>query len=140
MTIPQTQKTSTTPRLSPIVKAQRRLLVLRIAVVIVLVACSLFFPYWLPKRAVDPSWFSLEPLVGAMLFWPLSSVFVRIAGTLWGFILSFVPAVSLILIRIYGSQRDLTYGTDPNLSFGAMIFLGICSLAAYLLFRRPPRR
>ena len=35
---------------------------------------------------------------------------------------------------------DPTYGTHPNLSFGAMVFLGICSLAAYLLFRTGPKR
>ncbi len=89
-------------------------------------------------RAVDPGYqyFVLEPVVGLVLFWPLSRVMMRAAGVFWGGCLSLLPTVILLLVRIYGSQRDIAFGNHPNLSYGTMVFLGICSMAAYILFGR----
>lgn len=111
-----------------------------IAGVLVLLAFSL--AWVIPARAVDPGkgWIIIEPIAGLLLFWPLSRVMIRVAGLTWGCILSLIPAVILVCVRLYGSERDSVYGMEPNLSFGAMIFLGVCTIAAYLLFRTPPRQ
>lgn len=122
------------PVLEPEDKAQRA----RWGIALFLVALAFAMRPFVGIRSVDPGYqyFVLEPMVGLVLFWPLSRVMMRAAGVFWGAALSLLPTVILLFVRLYGSQRDLAFGNHPNHSYGTMVFLGICSMAAYLLFGR----
>ncbi len=121
---------------------RRKILQIRLGIVVLLFIISLVLPFFTFIRAVDPlkGWLVIEPLVGALLFWPLSRVLIRSMGLKWGLIFSLVPAISLIYIRLYSSTKDAVYTTDSNLAFGAMVFWGVVGMAAYLLFRQPPHQ
>lgn len=114
----------------------------RISIAGFLAALSVILSFVFHRRAVDPldGWIVVEPLAGAILFWPLSRIFIRITSRITGILIALIPVVSLLLIRSYGGERDIHFGASPNLSFGAIVFFSICSLAAYLLFRTPPSR
>ncbi|MCB9639828.1 MAG: hypothetical protein H6728_13615 [Myxococcales bacterium] len=122
------------PFLDPEVKAFR----VRLVIAGLLVALAFALRPFVGIRAVDPGYryFVLEPMVGMVLFWPLSRVMCRSAGLFWGNFLSLLPAGILLWIRLFASQRDLAFGNHPNFSYGAMVFLGICSMAAYIIFGR----
>lgn len=116
-------------------------LVVRCVVAALLVVLAFAMLPFVPVRVVDPfkKYVVLDPLIGLLMYWPLSRVLVRVSSLFWGNLLALIPAITLISIRIFANQRDPAFGTQPNLPFGAMIFLGVCSIAAYLLFRTPPR-
>ena len=117
---------------------ERRQLRARLVIAGLLIALSAVMVFFVPPRAVDPGYrfFVLEPIVGLVLFWPLSRVLIPSTSLFWGIALSLLPAVILITVRVFGQQRDIASGSLTNLSYGTMVFLGVCSMAAYILFGR----
>lgn len=113
----------------------------RLGIAVGLVGLAFLLPRFVEPRAVDPGrgWLIIEPLAGVLLFWPLSRAFVRSMPLFFALFFAVLPALILLGVRLYGSERSIADGTHANTSFGTMIFLGVCSLAAYFLFGRPPR-
>tara|TARA_B100000609_G_C17221303_1_gene440236 strand:+ start:1380 stop:1793 length:414 start_codon:yes stop_codon:yes gene_type:complete len=113
---------------------------IRLVVTAVLVVTAFAAAPFVAVRSVDPGkgWLIIEPLVGALYFWPLARVLIRSSTLFWGTLLSLIAPVSMTCIRIFGSHRDAIAATESNFSYGAMIFFGVMSMAAYILFRNPP--
>ena len=114
-------------------KAIQNSLLWRLAIAVSLILSAFVLALVLPERAANPlaGIMILEPLVGLLIFWPLSRVLIRATSLITGMVLSLVPVVVFLLVRLYEPS--------PNVSFGAMIFFGIAGLTAYVLFRTPPK-
>lgn len=113
----------------------------RMAVATLLLILAFALKPFVQPRIVDPlnKWLIIDPIIGLLMYWPLSRVLIRASSLFWGHLLALLPTAILLYIRFFANQRDAVFGNQPNLPFGAMIFLGVCSMAAYLLFRTPPR-
>lgn len=122
-------------------KQEKQNMRIRIFVGVALVLLAFILVPFTERRAIDPfnKYLIIEPIIGLFLYWPLSRVLVRsFRSQVWGQIFSLLPFFVLIAARFLGTQRDPEFGIQTNFSFGVIIFVGVCSFAAYLLFRKPP--
>ncbi len=113
---------------------------IRWIILAILALLSVVLSFSVPPRHTDPlgGWIVLETLVGAILFWPLSRVFMRVAGRWGGISLGLIPPVALTIIRFVYGHRDLKYGSPSTVPLASIVFFGVVSMAVYLVFRTPP--
>ena len=105
----------------------------------VLCVLSVGLAFFVPPRHTDPlaGWLVIETLVGAILFWPLSRVLIRVAGRWMGLVLALIPPVCLTVIRFLYGHRDVKYGSPSTVPLAAIVFFGVFSMALYLVLRSP---
>mgnify|MGYP000400671267 CR=1 FL=1 len=120
----------------------QKMMRLRIVVIVGLVLLSAILPQFVEKRPTDPfgGLVMLEPLSAIFMFLPLSIVFGRTLSIIGSTLLGLTPCAILLYVRIFQSERDLSYGASSDMPFLAMLFLGACTFAVCALFGKLTKR